>query len=271
LFNFGAGRARLIPAGGGQPVELGVVQSASVELKVDLKELRGPYRYPIQIADGKGTASGKVNFAQFWPETLAALLGGTQSNGAQHAAVGETHTVGATPFHVTLANATTLVAGSEVVGVIDATGNPVWYTRVTSGSEASSSVAGQANGAYSINTSTGVLTFASADTLLTVIVSYEYTVTSDINSNTVALQQVGMNTATTFQLTLIGVAAKNGFTNQSQQFLVQFNACLAPSIKFDMKLDDWTYQDLDFQAYIDASGNLGSLYLINPGGVAASA
>ncbi len=247
------------------------MQNASVELKVDLKELRGPYRYPIQIADGKGTASGKINFAHFWPELLSAITGGTQSTGAQHAVVGEQGTVGATPFHYTLANASTYVIGSEIVAVIDATGNPVFYSRVTGGSEASSSTAGQANGSYSINTSTGVLTFAAADTLLKVIVNYLYTPASDINANTVALQQVGMNTATTFQLTLIGVAAKNGFTNQAQQFIIQFNSCLAPSLKMDMKLDDWTYVDLDFSAYIDASGNLGSFYLINSGGVAASA
>jgi hypothetical protein len=270
MFNFGAGRARLIPPGGGQPVELGVVQSSSVELKVDLKELRGPYRYPIQVADGKGTASGKVNFALFWPQTLAAITAGTLTNGAGPTAViGEAHTVGATPYHVTLTNASTMVVGSEVVGLIDATGNPVFYSRVAGGSEASSSTAGQAGGAYSI--ASGVLTFASADTLLNVQVSYLYTPSSDVNTSEVALTQIGLNSSQTFQLTLIGSTDKNGFTNQAQQFIVQFNACLAPSMKFDQKMDDWTYIDLDFQAYCDANGNLGSMYLVNPGGVAIAA
>jgi hypothetical protein len=270
VFNFGAGRARLIPAGGGQPVELGVVQSASVELKVDLKELRGPFRYPIQVADGKGTASGKVNFASFWPETLQSILGGSLSTGSPQAVIGETATVGGSVHTVTLANAATMTAGSEVVAVVDATGNPVYYSRAAAGSEASSSTAGQANGAYSI--AAGVLTFAAADAGLTVLVSYLFTPTSShINSNTVQIAQVGMNSATTFQLTLIGTAAKNGFTNQAQQFIVQFNSCLAPSLKMDFKLDDWTYLDLDFMAYIDAYGNLGSLYLVNPGGVSTAA
>lgn len=271
MFNFGAGRARLIPAGGGQPVELGVVQSASVELKVDLKELRGPYRYPIAVADGKGTASGKVNFASFWPETLSSILGGTLTTGAQHAAIGETAVIGSSAHTVTLANPTTFVAGSEIVAVVDATGDPVYYSRVAAGSEASSSTAGQAQGAYSINNTTGVLSFAAADAGLTVVVSYLYTPATDVNSNTVSIQQVGMNSAATFQLTLIGTAAKNSFTNQAQQFIVRFNACLAPSLKMDFKLDDWTYLDLDFMAFIDAYGNLGEMFLVNPGGISAAA
>lgn len=267
MFNFSAGRARLIPAGGGQPVELGVVQSASVELKVDLKELRGPYRFPIQVADGKGTASGKVQFADFWPSTLASIMGGTNTSGGQNAIVGEQDVIGASTHQVTLAQASTFVSGSEIVAVIDATGNPVWYSRVAS-APASSSTAGQGNGTYTI--SGGVLTFAAADAGLTAIISYLYTPASAINTNSVKLAQVGLNSATTFQLTLVGTAAKNGFTSQAQQFIVQFNACLAPSLKMDFKLDDWTYIDLDFMAFIDAYGNLGTMWLVNPGGVAAS-
>lgn len=272
MFNFGAGRAHIIPAQGGQPVELGVVQSASLELKVDLKDLRGPFRYPVQVADGKGTAQGKINFALFWPETLTSLLSGTSSTGAPQAIVGEAHTIpSSSTYTVTLGQPTLLVAGSEIVTVIDATGNPVYYNRVAASSEASSSTAGQAQGAYSINNSTGVLTFASADAGLSIMVNYLYTPASGVNSNTIALKQIGMNTATTFKLRLMGTSARNGYTNQSQQFIVELNSCLLPSLKMDFKLDDWTYLDLDFQAFIDAFGNLGNLYLINPGGVAGAA
>lgn len=263
MFNFSAGRARLIPAGGGTPVELGVVQSASVELKVDLKELRGPYRYPIAVADGKGTASGKVQFAQLWPETLAAILGGTLAIGAPMAAVAEQHTIGASVNTATLTNAATMVTGSEIVTVIDATGSPVFYTRTT-GSPASSSVAGAAGGSYTI--SAGVLTFAAADAGLKISVTYLWTPASGINNSIVSLAQVGMNSASTFQLTLLGTGAKNIYTNQAQQFIVQLNSCLAPSLKMDFKLDDFTMQDLDFSAFIDVNGNLGSIFLINPGG-----
>lgn len=201
---------------------------------------------------------------------MAAITGGTQASGARHAAVGETGVIpGSTTYTYTLTNASTFLPGSEIVVLVDSTGNPVYYNRVASASEASSGTVGQANGAYSINTSTGVLTFAAGDAGRTIIVSYLYTPAMDVNSATVALKQINMNSALTFQLTLIGVAAKNGFTNQAQQFIVQLNSCLAPSLKMDFKLDDWTYLDLDFEAFIDATGSLGNLYLVNPGGVSA--
>lgn len=246
------------------------MQSASLELKVDLKELRGPYRFPIQVADGKGTASGKVNFAQFWPQTLQALLEGSLSNDAPNAVIAESHAIpGSSTYTITLSNVTGFVVGSEVVTVLDATGNPVYYNRVAASSEASSSTAGQSNGAYSINNSTAVLTFASADAGLSVFVNYMYKPTTNVNAQTLALSQVGLNSATVFKLRLLGTSARNGFTNQTQQFIVELNNCLLPSLKMDFKLDDWTYIDVDFQAFIDASGNLGNLYLINPGGVSA--
>lgn len=263
MFNFGAGRARLIPLGGGQPVELGVVQSGQLQLKVDLKELRGPYRYPITVADGKGTASGKVNFAAFWPATLAAILGASvTAQAGPQAAIAENQTIPAvTTYTVTLTNATTLVAGSEIVTVI-VNGAPVYYTRVTAGSEAAATATNPLGGKYSINNATGVLTFVAADASRAVQITYLYTPASNPNA-TIALQQIGMNSATTFQLTLIG-NGRNPYTNAAQQIIVNLNACLAPSLSLNMKLDDFTDLDLDFQAFIDASGNLGSIYLVNP-------
>ena len=263
MFNFGAGRARLTPAGG-TPVELGVVQSATVDLKVDLKEVRGPYRYPIAVADGKGTASGTISFLQFWPNTLAQILGATQSTGAPVAAIAESKTVpGVTTFTVTLTNGATLVPGSEIV-TVTSVGSPTFYTRVTAGSEASASVAGQTGGTYSI-TAAGVLTFVAADANAAVQITYLYTPASGINNVKLALSQIGMNTANTFQLLLIGIG-KNIYTNAPQQFMLQLNACLAPSLKINYKLDDFTDLMLDYYAFIDASGNLGNMYMIAPGG-----
>jgi len=265
MFNFSAGRARLIPAGGGTPLELGVVQSADVEFKVDLKELRGAYRYPIAVADGKGTCSGKVSFAQLWPATLAGITGATVGTGAPEGVIAESATIAAvTPFDVTLANAATMVPGSEIVTVIDATGSPVFYSRGAVGAIASSSVAGQANGVYSI--ANGVLTFIAADAGLKVQVTYLYTPVAGINNTKLSLQQVGMNSAPTFQLTLLGTGAKNIYNNQAQQFIVQLNACLAPSLKLNLKLDDFTMADLDYQAFTDVNGILGEIFLINPAG-----
>lgn len=265
MFNFGAGRARLIPAGGGQPIELGVVQSATLDLKVDLKELRGAYRYPVAVADGRGTASGQISFMQMWPQAIATLTGGTTSTGSPSAAVGEQGTIaGTTPFIYTLANGTTLVAGSEIV-IVNVGGNPLFYNRVAAGSEAAGTNAAQTAGKYSINNTTGVLTFATGDAGNKVTITYLYTPAVGTDNISVSLNQVGMNSAPTFSLTLIG-SGKNIYTNQAQQFIVNLNSCLAPSLRFNFKLDDFTDMMLDYQAFIDANGVLGAFYLVNPGG-----
>ena len=275
MFSFGAGRARLIPNGNtglptGQGVELGVVGSASVDLKVDLKELRGAYRYPIAVADGKGTASGTVQFMQFWPATLASILGGTLSTGTittVPTAVIDENGVAATNAY-TLVNGATMVAGSEVVSVI-VNGAPTFYSRVVS-APVSATTAGVGQGTYSI-TSAGVITFAIADATVSVRTTYLYynqtahsgATPGFADNQSVALKQIGMNTASTFQLTLIGIG-KNVYNNATQQFILQLNACLAPSLKIAYKLDDFTDLSLDFWAFIDATGTLGNMYLINP-------
>ena len=258
MFNFGAGRARLIPAGGGNPIELGVVNAASLDLRVDLKELRGAFRYPIAVADGRGTASGQISFMQLWPQALAAVLGGTQLSSTPQAVIAEQGTAATNSY--TLVNGSTMVPGSEIVIAIIA-GNPVFYSRVAT-APASATTLGVANGTYSI-TGAGVITFAVADATVKLTVSYLYTPAAAINNSAVALQQVGMNSALTFQLTLIGTG-KNIYTNQAQQFIVQLNACLAPSLRFNFKLDDFTDVQVDYQAFIDANGNLGTFFLVNP-------
>lgn len=247
-----------------------MVNAASVDLKVDLKELRGAYRYPIAVADGKGTASGTVSFMQFWPATIAAILGGTQSTGTiatVPTAVIDENGVAATNAY-TLVNGATMVPGSEIVSVI-INGSPTFYARVAS-APASALTVGVAGGTYSI-TGAGVLTFAVADATVAVRVSYLYynqtahsgATPGFADNMSVSLRQIGMNTASTFQLTLIGIG-KNIFNNATQQFILQLNACLAPSLKINFKLDDFTDLALDFWAFIDATGALGNMYLINP-------
>jgi len=203
-----------------------------------------------------------VSFAQLWPETLAQITGGQLSpnGGGPQAQVGESLTIAANI--ATLLNAATLVTNSEIVTVIDATGSPTFYARGTT--PASSSLAGVTNGVYSI--AAGVLTFAAADTGLNIQVTYLYTPAVSTNNAQITLSQVGMNSAPTFELTLIGTGAKNIYNNSKQQFIVQLNSCLAPSLKLDFKLDDFTMADLDYQAFTDVNGTLGRIFMINASG-----
>lgn len=268
-FGFSAGRARILPSGTSSygvtyaPAELGVVQNATLDMKVDLKELRGPYRYPVAVADGKGTASGKITFAEMWPETLSAILNNgikPNSTSVPLAAVNEMHVIPASTYTVTLTNNTVAVADSEVVVVIVA-GVPYFYHKVDTGRESTAMATDPIHGGYSLP-GNGMIVFASGDAGNTMYCTYFYT-TGDSSNVSVDIGQVGLNTALTFQLTMLGIG-KNIYTNASQQFIIQMNQCLAPSLKFDLKLDDFTMMDLDFSCFTDVNGNLGSFYLIAP-------
>lgn len=273
----------MYPAGGGTGLELGTVQNASLELKVEMKELRGPWRFPVAVADGKGTCSGKVSFAQIWPETIAAITAGTQSKGSYSgtwpdgtggltATIAESGTVGGTGNTYVLANGGTgtggngFITGSELVTIIIAGYGPVYYTRVSS-SPASASADDPTGGSYTIaSTATSTtLTFASGDSGNTVKVTYFWSNQGASADQQVGVQlaQVGLNTALTFSLMLVGTG-RNIYNNATQDFVVQLNACLAPSLKFDFKLDDWTMLDVDFDAYIDENGNLATFFMLGP-------
>jgi len=280
MYNFGAGRAVVYPAGGGSGLEIGTVQNASVELKVEMKELRGAWRYPVAVADGKGTATGKVTFAQIWPQTISALAGGTVTKGAYAgtwpdgtggltASISEAGTIlASTPWTYTLANGGTtngFVIGSEIVSVVIPGYGPVFYTRAAAG-PVSASATDPTSGTYTItNTTTSVLTFSTGDASRAVRVTYLYSTPAAPGNIQigVTLAQVGLNTALTFTMMLLGTG-RNLYNNASQQFLMQMNACLAPSLKFDFKLDDWTMVDVDFSAFIDLYGNLATFYMLGP-------
>lgn len=239
-----------------------------------MKELRGAWRYPVAVADGKGTCSGKITFAQIWPETIAAITSGTQTEGAISGtwpdntggitvAISEVGTVpGSTSYTVTLANASTMVTGTEIVSVSIPSYGPVFYTRVASGPVSATS-SNPTGGTYTI--SAGVLTFASGDASRTVHTTYFYSTTGGSADAQIGVQlaQVGLNTALTFSLMLIGTG-RNLYNNGTQDFICQLNACLAPSLKFDFKLDDFTMLDLDFDAFVDINGNLATFYMVSP-------
>src|SRR5271163_3715034 len=76
------------------PQEFGVVQSASVDFKQDLKDLIGNRKFPVDIAAGKTEISGKVEFAQLDINLYNNLFfAGTITSGTTQFVNYETHSV----------------------------------------------------------------------------------------------------------------------------------------------------------------------------------
>jgi len=142
-----------------------------------------------------------------------------------------------TPYTVNVANAANY---NDDLGVVyAATGRR--FNRVTTPSTA---------GQYSVNFSTGIYTFSSADASAAVMISYTYSIASAGTKLTITNQLMG--TTPTFKATFYTTYAGTGTA-------LRLNACTADKLSLPTKIDDWTILQLDFQAFADASGTIGYL------------
>ena len=237
--NFGVGRLYAVPAGAtATPVQFGVLQDAKVDLGFDLKKLYGQNSFPADAARGKGHCTIKAKVGQIYGSILSQLIlgGSTQVVGGTLQSQDETSAIPGTPFAITVAQSATWVTD---LGVYDITANKM-LAKV-----ASAPITGQ----YSV--SAGVYTFAAADTTHRVAISYTYS--SAATGQKVTMTNQLMGSGSTFQL-LLGNYYNSRFKG------IKFFAAICPKISFDMKNEDFTMYDLDFEAFADASGNVYEEY-----------
>ena len=150
------------PIANGTPVEVGVLQSTSVDISYDLKELYGRGQFAVDAARGKGSIKCKATMGRINGVLLNSIFfGGVVTEGGITAVAqtinGEVVAASVTPV---VPNSGTFV---KDLGVTDAKAIPL--KRVVS-----APVAGQ----YSVDEATGVYTFASADVGKTVFISFKY-------------------------------------------------------------------------------------------------
>jgi len=225
----------------GTPVQFGALQGADVDISFTDKPLYGSQQYPLTVARGQAKISGKAKFAQFNGLLMNQLFFGQAPSVGQLGFVsGEQHPIPSTPFTVTATNGATF---SEDLGVTYvATGLPL--TRVY--------VAPTAAGTYEVNVSTGVYTFDSADTGLSVALNYTYTIASGGNNLVVTNQLVGV--APNF------IAVFNN-TYNGKALTLRLNACVSSKLTISSKLEDFIIPEFDWMSFADASGNVMTLSL----------
>jgi hypothetical protein len=258
MYVFGSGELYASPltstGGLGSPIRFGTLQDITVDLKVDMKELYGPNRYPVAVADGKGKIDITSKAARIDASMFGILFAGTTSSGGAVAqAVDESHVVPSTPFQVTLANTALLTTQLPYVQAV-INGVSVTYTTLPS---AGTPVAGQS---CTINAGGTQLTFAAGDVGVTVLVSYFYSLTRT-TAQTVSMPNVGMAQAPTFAVALGNITA-NQNNNFLGQMILYFNRAISPGLKMDFKLDDWEIPEFTMQCFADANGNVGSLFIV---------
>lgn len=250
MINFGAGKLIAIPTNladgtaiaNPTPVVLGTMQDISLDLSVEIKTLYGSKRYPIAVGQGKGKTEIKAKYAEIDGGILGSLFFGKAATAGIKAAVFDSSgTIPATPFQLTMAppNSGTFVADLGVM--FDATG--VQLTRVASA---------PATGQYSVNTATGVYTFASADTGKVVKISYEYSAATGGQIWTMTNETMGYTPS-------FAMLLQNGYDGKN--LVCKLNRCVSGKLSLPLKSDDFAIYDFEAEAFADAAGNLGYLCL----------
>jgi hypothetical protein len=242
---FGSGTIFAKPTAGNEganptPMAIGVLQDCSFEVSREIKELYGQYQAPVAIAPAKHKFTGKAKFAQIFGKQLSDLIYGQGTANSQHLTqINESHAVPTTPFQVTIAppSSGTFVEDQGVIN--SATGLPL--TRVASG---------PTTGQYSVNESTGVYTFASADTGNIELISYVYNLAATGVSMTFVNQLMGYGPIIEVNLVVP--------YNNSQALLRIFNAVVS-KWSFPTKNDDFVIEDFEFAAFANAAGNVFEL------------
>lgn len=221
------------------PVRFGALQGVSIDFAFTVKELYGQYQFPLALGRGTGKINSKADFAQFNAQAFNDLFFGNANpaTGEVVTAVGEAQTV--TANIVTATHNTTFVRD---LGVVLASDGSV-YTRVTS-----APVGVQ----YSCNETTGVYTFNASQANAAVLLSYNWTDAANGKTITISNQLLGNSPQ------FLAVFTE---TFNSKKMTVVLNACMSSKLSLVTKLEDFTIPAFDFQAFADAAGNIGTIYL----------
>jgi hypothetical protein len=221
------------------PVEFAAMQEVAIDFSFSTKELYGQKQFPLAIGRGEGKITGKAKFAQIRARAYNDLFfGSTMATGETLTAYHEAGTVpAATTYTVTVANAATF---KNDLGVMyAATGLPMSLVSTA-----------PAIGQYSVDTATGVYTFAAADASAAVLISYTYS--SATGGQIITINNQLLGTTPTFRSVFYE-------TFNGQQLTMTLNQCTSSKFALQTKLSDFTVPEMDFSAFADAAGIVGTL------------
>lgn len=217
------------PAPNPTPLQVGAIQNVKCTFGADIKELYSQNQWAIDSAVGKRSIKGSFEFAQMSNAFFSQMFfADNVTVGSIETAINEAHAVPATPFQVTPTNASHFTLDLGVTYA--ATGVPL--VNVASGPTL---------GQYSYNSTTGVYTFAAADTLANVLISYMYS-NSTLGTTMVAGNHP-MGFGPVVQLDVV-------FPYEGGGIGFLFPNVRLGKIDLTTKLDDYTMLQTDFSAFV---------------------
>ena len=220
------------------PINIGYVNEFALDIAYTKKELYGQDIFPLQTARATAKLTGKAKAAVVSGIALnSAIFGQSFTTGSRKFIYQEQDSVPATTtYTITVAQAATFDAD---LGVLYGLTN-LPLQKVASGPAA---------GQYSVNASTGVYTFASADANAAVLISYTYL--SSMVGQTLVINNQLIGTTPTFQLDY----ATN---NQGSQMCIRAYSCIGDKLSLAYKLEDFMMPALDFDIYANSTGKVFS-------------
>lgn len=244
-YAFGTGTliAKRTDASNTAPFMFGVLQGITLDFDQKLEALYGQNKVAVALGDGELKISGKAKFARLQMTLFNNLFTGqsTASGTLDMASTGELATIPATPYHYTVANAS--LTPLEDFGVFYASSG-IQLTPVASGPSA---------GQYSFDASTGIYTFASADSGSAVYVYYTYAATA---GNKLVYSNPLTGTSPVFEVYFKTTTSNFGV---SKNVTIKLNACKSSKLALSFSNQKFTIPEFDFQAMADASGNVFTL------------
>lgn len=227
------------PISDATPVEVGVLQSVSVDISYDLKELFGRGQFAVDAARGKGSIKCKATMGRINGALLNSIFfGGIVSEGGVETIAqtvnGEVIATGGL-VKPTVPNAGTYVRD---LGVTNAKAVPL--VRVSGVPE---------TGQYSVD-STGSYTFAVADVGKTVFISFKYSC-AVAGAKTGLVTNLDMGYTPEFAVDLM-----RDYKGKIMQF--DFYRCTSNKLAFSSKQDDYDMPEFEFQPMADDMGRVFS-------------
>ena len=224
------------PAPNPTPVGLGVLQNMKLTLGADIKSLYGIDQWAVDTAIGKRSIKGSFEFAQISNLLMSQLFFGDASTAGTVDTTtypGESHTIPATPYEVTVTN-------EALTPLVD---YGVTFAATGKGLEAVAS--GPTTGQYSVDLATGVYTFAAADTLLGVFINYSWTPASGGSTLTAATHPMGWGPLISLNLVFPYEGGGLGFYLPNVRL---------GKIDIATKLEDYTMYTTDYEGFAGPNG-----------------
>lgn len=244
FYQFGIGALLANPNGGNLgtptgPVRFGTIQDVMIDIDVKEVELRGQNKGPDDVASSDMTVKGKSGFGELDIDIWNALMfADTITTGMERAVIDEAGAVpGTSTYTITVTHGANFVTDFGVRYSV--TG--LFLKKVSSLTAA---------GQYTVNTTTGVYTFYSADAAAAVLITYTWNDAS--NGRTLTVLNHIQGYAPTFSLFLTQPYKSNLSPNNDSA--LELLVCRATKMNIPHKRNGYVISDFEFVSYPNAAG-----------------